>query len=46
MPVSKGKLCIDNIEFNVIFEDNGDTLVLATVAAASGDDIVRYSRRK
>lgn len=34
----------DDIEFNVLFEDRGDTLVLTSVAAAETDQIIRYSR--
>ena len=34
----------EDIEFNVLFENGGDTLVLTSVAAAEADQIVRYSR--
>ena len=33
-------------EFTVLFEDGGDTLVLATVASAESNAIIRYSRVK
>lgn len=33
-----------DIEFIVLFEDGGDTLVLTSVAAAEEDQIIRYSR--
>ncbi len=31
-------------EFTVLFEDNGDTLVLATAPEAFTDEIIRYRR--
>lgn len=33
-----------NVEFTVLFEDTGDTLVLATAPAAASDEIIRYKR--
>ncbi|MDA0677165.1 MAG: hypothetical protein O2788_04070 [Chloroflexi bacterium] len=33
-------------EFTVLFEDGGDTLVLATVSAAEANAIIRYKRLK
>lgn len=35
----------NDTEFNVLFEDSGETLVLATVAIALEDGIIRYKRR-
>jgi hypothetical protein len=34
----------NNVEFTVLFEDNGKTLVLATVAAADSAEVLRYSK--
>lgn len=34
----------NDIEFTVLFEDTGETLVLATVPAAASDEIIRYTR--
>lgn len=36
----------NDTEFTVLFEDNGETLVLATVAAAATNEIIRYSRQQ
>ena len=33
-------------EFSVLFEDGGDTLVLATVSAGTENEIIRYRRVK
>ena len=37
---------VNDTEFTVLFEDGGDTLVLATVPAAETDAVIRYKRLK
>jgi hypothetical protein len=37
---------LNETEFTVLFEDGGDTLVLATVSAAETNAIMRYKRLK
>ncbi len=36
----------DDLEFNVLFENDGETLVLTSVAKAETDQIIRYNRIK
>lgn len=36
----------NDVEFTVLFEDTGNTLVLAAVAEAGTDEIIRYKRRR